>query len=57
MDIGKFISMALDYANWFTSTVFGTVADSIAGGWMAVAAFAGVIIVMFLVTSALSPRD
>jgi Fe2+ transport system protein B len=56
MDVSNYISMAYDYAAWFSGTVIGTVSGSIAGGWMAVAAFAGVIVVMFLVTSLMSPR-
>jgi Fe2+ transport system protein B len=56
MDISKYISMAYDYASWFSGTVAGTVSGSVAGGWMAVAAFTGVIVVMFLITSLISPR-
>jgi len=57
MDVSKYISTAFDYASWFSSTVVGTVSGSIAGGWLAVAAFAGVIVTMFLITSLISPRD
>ena len=57
MDFSKYISMAFDYASWFSGTVIGTVSGSIAGGWMAVAAFFGVIVVMFLITSLISPRQ
>ncbi|MEQ1755234.1 MAG: hypothetical protein ABL973_14000 [Micropepsaceae bacterium] len=56
MEFEKYVSMAMDYATWFTNTVIGTVSGSITGGWMAVAAFAGVIFLMFLVTSLMSPR-
>ena len=57
MDVWNYISRVFDYASWFSGTIFGTVSGSIAGGWLAVAGFAGFAIVMFLVTSLLSPRD
>lgn len=56
MDVSNYLSKAYDYAAWFSSTVDGSVSGSIAGGWMAVAVFAGVVVVMFLVTSLISPR-
>jgi len=56
MDVSNYISMAYDYAAWFSGTVIGTVSGSIAGGWMAVAAFAGVFFVMFVLSSLISPR-
>jgi Fe2+ transport system protein B len=56
MDFQHYLSLAYDYVTWFTNTVIGTVSDTIVGGWMAVAGFAGAIVLLFLITSLFGPR-
>lgn len=57
MDFTKYLSVAGNWLSWFLGSVNGTVADTILGGWMAVAGFFAVVIVLFLVTSLFSPRS
>lgn len=56
MDFSKYLSTTFDYVSWFLSSVDDKVSNVILGGWMAIAGFAGAIVVLFLVTSLLSPR-
>lgn len=51
MDLAYFLGRAWDFILWFASTVLGTVANSILGGWYAVLTMAGIAFVLFLVTS------
>jgi hypothetical protein len=57
MDLTYFLSRAWDFLLWFASTVVGTVANSIFGGWNAVLALAGVAFVLFLLTRGFFRRD
>jgi len=56
MDFSKYLSTAFDYVSWFLNSVDDNVSNAVFGGWMAIASFAGAIVVLFLVTSLLSPR-
>lgn len=56
MEFEKYVTAAFDHAVWFTNSVIGTVAGSVFGGWMAVAGFVGFIVIMFILTSLMSPR-
>ena len=56
MDFSKYLSTTFDYVSWFLNSVDDKVSNVILGGWMAIAGFAGAIVVLFLVTSLLSPR-
>jgi hypothetical protein len=51
MDLAYFLSRGWDFIQWLASTVMGTVANSILGGWTAVLIMAGIAFVLFLITS------
>lgn len=51
MDLAYFLGRAWDFILWFAGTVLGTVANSIMGGWTAVLMMAGIVFVLFLITS------
>ncbi|MCE9521024.1 MAG: hypothetical protein K8S25_01170 [Alphaproteobacteria bacterium] len=50
MDLTYYLGRAWDFILWFATTVIGTVANSIFGGWNAVIALAGIALVLFLLT-------
>ena len=50
MDLAAFLGRAWDLLLWFAEMVFGTVANSIFGGWAAVLALVVVALVLFLIT-------
>ena len=49
MELTYYLARAWDFLLWFATTVVGTVANSIFGGWNAVLALAAVAFVLFLV--------
>jgi len=56
MNWEQHLTAARDQANWFAGTVNEAVSGYIIGGWQGVASFALAILVMFLLTSLISPR-